>query len=79
MAKFENLMARLSIERGSTLWTDCEIAWQASRLAALEEAATVVSDHNRKGREWVADSLWGNLANECASRIRALAAGDKNG
>lgn len=45
---------------------------QASRRAALEEAATVVSDHNRKGREWVSDSLWGNLANECAARIRAL-------
>lgn len=43
-----------------------------SRRAALEEAATVVSDHNRKGREWVADSLWDNLANECAARIRAL-------
>lgn len=48
---------------------------QASRRVALEEAAAVVSDHNRKGREWVADSLWGNLANECAARIRALATG----
>ena len=52
---------------------------RASRRAALEDAATVVSDHNRKGREWVANSLWDTLANECADRIRALATETNNG
>ncbi|AYJ74306.1 hypothetical protein phiE131_040 [Burkholderia phage phiE131] len=44
----------------------------AIRNAALDEAAAVVADHQRKGREWIPTSLWGNLANEAANRIRAL-------
>lgn len=52
---------------------------QASRRAALKEAAAVVSDHERKGREWIAGSLWDTLANECAARIRALVTGGTNG
>jgi hypothetical protein len=47
-------------------------AVDAARATALEEAAKVVADHNRAGREWVADSLWGNLTREAAARIRAL-------
>ncbi|MDR0241102.1 MAG: hypothetical protein LBJ65_05825 [Burkholderia sp.] len=47
-------------------------AHEAIRNAALDEAAAAVADHQRKGREWVLESLWGNLANEAANRIRAL-------
>lgn len=44
----------------------------AIRNAALDEAATAVADHQRKGREWIPTSLWGTLTNEAANRIRAL-------
>jgi hypothetical protein len=49
---------------------------QASRREALEEAVSVVSDHQRAGREWVTGSLWDTLTNECAGRIRAIATVD---
>jgi hypothetical protein len=42
------------------------------RNAALEEAAAAVADHHRAGREWVLGSLWDQLQNEAAARIRAL-------
>jgi hypothetical protein len=45
---------------------------ETARAAALEDAAKAVAQHNRAGREWVADSLWGNLTRESAARIRAL-------
>lgn len=45
---------------------------EAIRNAALDEAAAVVSDPVRKGREWVPGSLWDNLARESSDRIRAL-------
>lgn len=44
----------------------------AIRDAALEEAAAVIADHQRKGREWIPTSLWGTLTTEAANRIRAL-------
>lgn len=42
------------------------------RLAALAEAASVISDHNREGRQWVPGSLWGTITQECAARINSL-------
>ncbi len=42
------------------------------RAQALEEAATAVTQHDRKGRGWVRDSLWDTLSNEAGGRIRAL-------
>ncbi|AAQ54940.1 hypothetical protein Bcep22_gp05 [Burkholderia phage Bcep22] len=38
---------------------DERAAFEAIRNAALDEAAAVVADHQRKGREWVPESLWG--------------------
>lgn len=43
-----------------------------ARDAALDEAATAVEQHDRKGREWVPGSLWDQLTREAAGRIRAL-------
>ncbi|MCG0577032.1 Lar family restriction alleviation protein [Burkholderia cenocepacia] len=51
---------------------DVRAEFEAIRNAALDEAAAVVTDHQREGREWVPQSLWDNLARECAARIRAL-------
>jgi len=45
---------------------------QAIRNAVLEEAAAAVEQHDRTGRSWVPDSLWGNITREAAGRIRAL-------
>lgn len=42
------------------------------RNAALEEAAAAVEDHQRAGRQWIPESLWGKLSREAAARIRAL-------
>jgi hypothetical protein len=50
-------------------------AWQASRRAATEEAAAAVEKHDVAGREWVRESLWGQISREAAARIRALANG----
>jgi hypothetical protein len=47
-------------------------AVDAARIAALDEAAAAVRDHNRTGREWVPNSLWGTLSYEAAARIEAL-------
>ncbi|RZS80614.1 hypothetical protein [Pigmentiphaga kullae] len=52
----------------ATVTTDA----QAIRDAALEEAAAAVEQHDRTGRSWVPDSLWGNITREAAGRIRAL-------
>lgn len=52
------------------------VAWQASRTAALEEAAQAVEQHNVTGREWIAGSLWDVLSREAAGRIRALDKGE---
>ncbi|KAF1065247.1 hypothetical protein DX980_20055 [Burkholderia gladioli] len=46
----------------------------AIRDAALEAAAAAVEDHQRAGREWINESLWGALSREAAARIRALKA-----
>ncbi|MEK7945762.1 hypothetical protein WKR98_13480 [Pigmentiphaga sp. YJ18] len=45
---------------------------QVIRKAVLEEAAAAVEQHDRTGRSWVPDSLWGNITREAAGRIRAL-------
>ena len=42
------------------------------RSTALAEAASVVADHNREGRQWVHSSLWGTITQECAARINSL-------
>lgn len=42
------------------------------RSTALAEAASVVADHNREGRQWVPGSLWGTITQECAARINSL-------
>ena len=47
----------------------------AIRNAALAEAASVISDHKREGRQWVPGSLWGTITDEAVSRINALAEG----
>lgn len=39
---------------------------------ALEAAAHAFEQHNRVNRQWVNDSLWGNLTTEGCARIRAL-------
>ena len=39
---------------------------------ALEAAAHAFEQHNREDRQWVNDSLWGNLTTEGCARIRAL-------
>jgi len=39
---------------------------------ALEAAATAISEHDRKGREWIPGSLWDQLSREAAVRIRNL-------
>lgn len=44
----------------------------AARDTALNEAAAALEDHQRRGREWVAGSLWDTLSREAAARIRAL-------
>ena len=44
----------------------------AIRNDALDEAASVVADHNREGRQWVPGSLWGVITQECSARIKAL-------
>lgn len=38
----------------------------------LAEAITQVSDHQRKGREWIQGSLWDKLTAEAVGRIREL-------
>lgn len=45
----------------------------SARALALEEAATAIAQHDRKGREWIPGSLWDTLSNEAAARVRALA------
>lgn len=47
-----------------------------ARRQALQEAAEVVKQHDRKGREWVRGSLWDAIANEGAARILALETAD---
>lgn len=42
---------------------------------ALEAAAAAFEQHNRVNRQWVNDSLWGNLTTEGCARIRALKEG----
>ena len=44
----------------------------AARAQALEDAAAAITQHDRKGREWIPGSLWDTLSNEAAARIRAL-------
>jgi hypothetical protein len=46
-----------------------------TRDNALDEAATVVAQHDREGRGWIPGSLWDTLANEAAARVRALKQG----
>lgn len=61
----------------------CEADWQrktadlqaklaTARDDALEEAAKVVEQHDKSGREWVPESFWGTLSREASARIRAL-------
>jgi hypothetical protein len=45
----------------------------SARNQALEEAAVAITQHNRRGREWIPGSLWDTLSSEAAARIRALA------
>ena len=47
------------------------------RDEVLEEAARVVECPDRTGREWVPNSLWGNIARELATAIRALKSGGR--
>ncbi|WP_333976333.1 DUF551 domain-containing protein [Burkholderia cepacia] len=47
-------------------------AGAAIRNSALEEAAQAIANHQRKGREWIRESLWDTLTAESAARIRAL-------
>lgn len=43
-----------------------------ARNAVLEEVAAAVENHQRAGRQWIPESLWGRLSGEAAARIRAL-------
>lgn len=38
----------------------------------LAEAIQQISDHQRKGREWIQGSLWDKLTAEAAVRIKEL-------
>jgi hypothetical protein len=49
-----------------------EAQLKEARNAALDEAALAIEDHDRLGRQWVPGSLWDNLSNEAAARVRAL-------
>ena len=64
----ENDELRRAQPAAATVTTDA----QAIRDAALEEAAAAVEQHDRTGRFWVPDSLWGNITREATGRIRAL-------
>ncbi|MDK2769949.1 MAG: hypothetical protein KYX69_19800 [Sphingomonas sp.] len=46
-------------------------ACAAAILAERQRAARVVANHNRKGREWIPDSLWGSLTREAVRRIES--------
>ena len=48
------------------------VIWRDARNQALEDAAHAFEQHNREKRQWVNDSLWGNLTAEGCARIRAL-------
>lgn len=48
------------------------VIWREARNQALEDAAHAFEQHNRKNRQWVNGSLWGNLTTEGCARIRAL-------
>ncbi|WP_243771990.1 hypothetical protein [Burkholderia anthina] len=69
-AAFAREAIRLADESRAAASPAADVA--AIRNAALDEAATAVADHQRKGREWIPTSLWGTLTNEAANRIRAL-------
>jgi hypothetical protein len=48
-----------------------------ARKQALEEAAAVVEQADRSGRDWVKGSLWETILKEASSRVRALANQEK--
>jgi hypothetical protein len=52
--------------------TDAAAPADEARSRALDEAATVIREHNREGRGWIPGSLWDTLANEAAARVAAL-------
>lgn len=63
-------------QKGPHTRRSIEFARAVERIAqqqALEAAAQAITMHDRKGREWIRDSLWDTLSNEAAARIRALA------
>lgn len=78
---FQNLMRAVGVDSDDPSLPAFEVvwiaAWQAAYAQALEDAARAITDHQRAGREWVAESLWDTLSREAATRIRALASGDK--
>ncbi|KAK54849.1 hypothetical protein L576_1710 [Bordetella bronchiseptica OSU054] len=56
-------------ERKSNAWA-AAMNWHYDH--ALEAAAAAVENHQRAGRQWIPESLWGRLSGEAAARIRAL-------
>lgn len=50
-------------------WGD---GYRAGYEAGLQDAARAITQHDKRGREWIMGSLWDTLARECATRIEAL-------
>ena len=48
-------------------YTDCALA---AIRETTERAAKLVENPDRKGREWVKDSLWGNISTDLSDALR---------
>lgn len=50
-------------------WGD---GYRSGYEAGLEAASRAIMQHDKAGREWIMESLWGTLARECSERILEL-------
>ena len=56
-----------------TKYTDAySEGYQAGYVAALEQAAVAVEQHDKEGREWIMGSLLDTITREATARIRSL-------
>jgi len=77
-----NLIAGFKEKSDATLFVDIkmehESAAESIRRRVIEECAVAAENHSRVGRDYLPDSVWDNINNEVAKRIRNLALVIKN-
>lgn len=76
----DNNRERLDLITAAALFASRCIPHPSEReveLRAYERAAKVAENYTRHGRDWVPDSLWGNITKGIAAAIRALGAEER--